>query len=430
MNKDKAISGKLMILLRFVRRLWVRVALMALLALVASGAAMTFEDFLPEALRLRFSSEAVMPILTILASGMLAVSTFSLNVMVTAHHAAASQATPRAHRVLLADTTTQTVLATFIGAFVYALSAIILFNAGLHAEGSSVTVMGVTVAVVVLVILAMLRWIDHLSDLGSMDATLRATETEARSSLMLSRSAPSLGGSPLTGDTVMPTHASPIRARRSGYLQFIDLPAMNDAAESEDARIYIHARPGDFVLEGRPVGYATGVAQGDHSHIEACLTIGQHRTFEQDATYGLLVLSEIASRALSPGLNDPGTAIDVIARQERLLWTWANTEIDETEPAYPRIFIPALVPERLIESAFASTARDGAGLVEVVRRLVRALNSLSDCPDPDLAEGAAQMAGRTVSYAECALPLEAEKEKIRHDHEQDGAFIPSPGSSA
>jgi len=425
-----AISGKLLILLRFGRRLWVRVALMALLALAASIGAMTFEELIPQQLRQRFSPDAVMPVLTILASGMLAVSTFSLNVMVAAHHAAASQATPRAHRVLLADTTTQTVLATFIGAFVYSLSAIILFKAGLHAEGSSVTVMGATVAVVVLVILAMLRWIDRLSDLGSMDATLRATETEARSSLMLSRRAPSLGGSPLSEETVMPTDASPIRARTSGYLQFIDLPAMNDAAKDEEARLYIHTRPGDFVLEGRPVGYATGLAKNEHPKIEACLTIGQHRTFEQDATYGLLVLSEIASRALSPGLNDPGTAIDVIARQERLIWTSSKTPAHDTRPGYPRIFIPALDPGRLIDSAFASTARDGAGLVEVVRRLLRALNSLSKCADDALAESARDMAGRTVEYAERALLLEAEKEEIRREYARDGASTPSRGSSA
>ena len=89
MARFTIVSGKALKVLRFVRKLWVRVALISLLALVASGLAMTIESILPEPLRQRFSPDAVMPVLKILASGMLAVSTFSLNVMVTAHHAAA-----------------------------------------------------------------------------------------------------------------------------------------------------------------------------------------------------------------------------------------------------------------------------------------------------------------------------------------------------
>src|SRR6056297_3291479 len=218
----KTRTAKVLILRRIVRRLWVRVALMALLAVAASAGAMLLEGYIPEAIRARFPADASMPILTILASGMLAVSTFSLNVMVTAHHAAANQATPRAHRILLADTTTHSVLATFIGAFVYALSAIILIKAGLKDADSSVTVMAVTVVVVVLVILAMLRWIDHLSELGSMDATLRATERKARPALRRARKTPSLGARALTPDTVLPPDARAFSARATGYVQIID----------------------------------------------------------------------------------------------------------------------------------------------------------------------------------------------------------------
>ena len=96
MKRSAIVSGTALKILRFVRSLWIRVALISVLALLASGLAMAFETILPEALRQRFGTDAVMPVLKILASGMLAVSTFSLNVMVTAHHAAAAQATSQA----------------------------------------------------------------------------------------------------------------------------------------------------------------------------------------------------------------------------------------------------------------------------------------------------------------------------------------------
>ncbi len=413
----KTASQTMMILLRFSRRLWVRVALMALLSVVAAVAAMYLEDFIPKDLRDRFRPDTVMPILTILASGMLAVSTFSLNVMVSAHNAAAAQATPRAHRILLADTTTQSVLATFIGAFVYALTSIILLRAGLDGGSSSVTVLLFTVAVVVLVILALLRWIDHLSDLGSMDATLRMTEAEARTSLQLTRRAPTLNASPLTSDTVIPTDAVPVPAHRSGYLQFIDVARLNGIIEKSKACIYLHTAPGDFVLTGQPVAYATGLTDKQMKTVQNSLTIGQYRTFEQDATYGLLVLSEIASRALSPGMNDPGTAIDVIARQERLLWNWAQSEEAKADPKYPSIFVPEMSRGKMIENAFSSTARDGAGSIEVTCRLLHALRALQDAPDPALAEAAAQMSEITRQYAEEALTLKSEKETMRQAHD-------------
>ncbi|HKK84809.1 MAG TPA: DUF2254 family protein, partial [Roseovarius sp.] len=71
----KTASQTMMILLRFSRRLWVRVALMALLSVVAAVSALFLEEFIPKDLRARFQPDTVMPILTILASGMLAVST-------------------------------------------------------------------------------------------------------------------------------------------------------------------------------------------------------------------------------------------------------------------------------------------------------------------------------------------------------------------
>lgn len=394
MFQTLSLSKPVLKLLRFSRRLWVRVSLMALLAVVAPAVATLMAPLIPTSVSDRFDPSAVMPILTILASGMLAVSTFSLNVMVSAHRAAAAQATPRAHRILMSDTTTQTVLATFIGAFVYSLSAIILFKSHLIAPGTSVTMLGITVVVVVLVILAMLRWIDHLSDLGSMDATLRATEAEARPSLMQTCHAPALGGSPLTDTTVLPTGAFAVTVPKTGYVQFIDLASIDADMPGDAAALYLTTVPGEFVLKGQPVGHAAGLSEKAAAGLMQHLVIGDLRTFEQDGAYGLLVLSEIASRALSPGINDPGTAIEVIARQQGLLWEWANAPRDDAPPPHPRIFVQELSADSLIENAFASIARDGAKMTEVITCLQNALNTLIGGPHEPLAQAAADMSSR------------------------------------
>lgn len=411
--KFKFLSTWAMTLLRFSRKLWLRVSLFALLAVLAAAVSILLEDQLPNALKDRFTTDSVMPILSILASGMLAVSTFSLNVMVTAHNAAAQQATPRVHRILLADTTTHTVLAVFIGAFVYALSSIILIKSNVYPEGSSVLVLGFTVAVVVLVVLALLRWIHHLSDLGSMDATLAATESAARACLIRSRRLPSMGAAVMTQETAIPAQASPITAPATGYVQFIDMPGLSERLKSDQTRVYLYARPGDYVIEGQTIGHATGLKTNETETIARRYTIGRHRTFEQDASYGLLVLSETASRALSPGINDPGTAIAVICRQEKLLLEWAHASPKETTPLFPRAFLPDTSRRAMIENAFGGAARDGAGQIEVALRLRDALARIADAPDGTLAEAAHAMSSRALDYADAALPLDSERKRLR-----------------
>lgn len=411
--KIKILSTTALSLLRLSRKLWLRVTLFALLAILASAAAILLEAQIPASLKTRFTPDAVMPILTILASGMLAVSTFSLNVMVTAHNSAAGQTTPRVHAILLADTTTHTVLATFIGAFVYALSAIILFQTGFYPEGASVLVLVFTVAVVVLVVVALLSWIHHLSDLGSMEATLLAIEEAARNSLIRDRSLPSLGARRLTEDTVLPVEARPLTAPATGYLQLIDMHAISEKLGADQTRVYLYVRPGAYLVRGQTIGYASGLSERASRAICQNLTIATTRSFEQDASYGLLVLSETASRALSPGINDPGTAIAVLCRQEKLLLDWTHASESEERPLFPRIFLPETSRAAMIDMAFAGVARDGAGQIEVALRLQQVLARLAKAPDADLAQAAREMSQHACEYAEIALPVERDKTRLR-----------------
>ncbi|MEI4234090.1 DUF2254 domain-containing protein [Roseovarius sp. D22-M7] len=409
----QTLSTWAMTLVELSRTLWLRVSLFALLAVLGAGIAILLEGRIPTYLQDRFTTESVMPILSILASGMLAVSTFSLNVMVTAHNAAAQQTTPRVHRILLADATTHTALAVFIGAFVYALTAIILIKSNVYPEGSSVLVLGITVAVVVLVVLMLVRWIHRLSDLGSMDATLDATEALARDCLIRTRRLPALGAMELSDGTVPNDAVTPVVAPRTGYLQFIDMPRISQRLKSDQTRVYIHVRPGDYMIEGETIGHAAGLDARDATAIARGMTIGAHRTFEQDASYGLLVLSEIASRALSQGINDPGTAIAVICRQEKLLLGWAHTAPQKNVPLFPRIFLRDAARRAMIENAFAGIARDGAGQIEVALRLRAALGRVAQTTDPGLVEAARDMLALASDHADAALPLDSERLRLR-----------------
>ena len=399
---------------RFYHRLWMRVTLYAVLALVVALVSALVEDYVPDGLADRIGDDAVMPVLTVLASSMLVVSTFSLNVMVSAHRAAATNATPRIHRLLLDDTTTQSVLATFIGAFVFALTSIVLFRVGAYNARAAVVVMAVTVIVVALVIVAILRWVEHLSTLGSLDASMRTANDQARRGLEALARDPSLGANPLTAETVLPAELTPVPAAASGYVQIIDVARLN-ALASEHGAVYVCRETGHHVLRGEPVAQVSGhVPPEALTKMAGCFVTGDMRTFEKDPEFGLLALSEIASRALSPGINDPGTAIEALTRLETLLWDHAHAR--DEGAAQPtcctRVFLPVPSAERLIEAAFGATARDGAGMIEVALQLRQALLALARGPDAGFATAAEAMAGRALAYAQAALPLEEEKERL------------------
>lgn len=389
---------------RLAKRLWVRVTLFAVLAFLSVAMSFIGAPLVPAQLAARVGPDAVKPILSILASSMLAVSTFSLATMVSAHRAAADTATPRVMRLLTADTTTHTVLAIFIGAFVYALTALILLYVGY--VGEPILVLGVTLLVTGAVVLAMIRWIAHLTELGTLADVLARTEYAARTALATHRKHPALGAHVLTEENVIPTEAKTLDAPKSGILQMIDVAGL---ARCNDGLVWVLRRPGQVVLEGMPLLQYVG--QAKPADLFACFVIGHSRTFEQDPAFTLTVLSEIASRALSPAVNDPGTAIEVISRLESLLWDWARLgAVDPT--VRPTVFVPSLKPEDLVNAAFDAIARDGAAMIEVSSHLLDALSSLGHSADPELAVAAQALAVRARAHTEAGLTLDADRLRL------------------
>ena len=134
------------------RTLWVRATLYVVLSIAAALLAVLVERLLPEPLPITIGASAVDSILDILASSMLAVTTFSLSVMVSAYSAATSEVTPRATRLLMQDTTTQNVLGTFIGSFLYSLIGIIALSTEVYGESGRVIMFGMTLLVVALIV--------------------------------------------------------------------------------------------------------------------------------------------------------------------------------------------------------------------------------------------------------------------------------------
>ena len=358
------------------RKVWVRIVAFALLAVLTAVLAQIIGPLLQQDISGQLGADAVEDILSILTSSMLAVTTFSLSVAVSAFAAAASSATPRATSVLQEDPTTQNVLATFLGAFLYGLIGLIGLKAQLYDDAGRLVLFVVTVGVVGLVVIALIRWIDHLMVFGRMGDTLGRIEKAATKALKERLVNPFLGGRSAAGH--LPDTGQRVGARKTGYIQHIDMAALQDCAEAIGGRVHLLCLPGTFVAKAAPVLLLEGapLPKDQAAKLARAITIGDARTFREDPRFGIIVLTEIASRALSPAVNDPGTAIDVIGRHLRILSLWR--EPVAAEPDYPDVLVPRITAQDLIEDAFRPIARDGAGLVEVQIRLQKILTAVQN----------------------------------------------------
>jgi uncharacterized membrane protein len=411
---DSMISSWVWMLRQFSRLIWVRASLFSLIAVVTALVASVASPYIPYDLPTKIGADAVDNILGIIASSMLAVTTFSLSTMVSAYSAATSNVTPRATKLIMEDTTTQTVLSTFVGSFLFSLVGIIALSTGLYGDQGRVILFGVTILVVGAIVVTLLRWIDHLSRLGRVTETTQRVEAAAASSMRARHKDPYLGGVPFTGTKDIPQTARPIFTSDLGYVQHVDTSALSALADEGSGRIYVVSIPGAFVTPTQPIAFGDGLKLDDQEQrIRRCFTVSEVRSFDQDPRFGAVVLTEIASRALSPAVNDPGTAIDVIGRAVRLLAIWAEPPETDPEVDCANVFVPPIQVADLFDDFFLPIARDGASTVEVGVRLQKAFQILSRFNQDKFAENARRHSREALARAETALAIDADRERLR-----------------
>ncbi len=371
---------------RLTRALWFLPALFCVSAVIVIVLAYLSADLLPEsldesALPITVSGEALRNILGIVASSMLAVAVFALSTLVNLLTSAAQTGSPRAVPLFSGNRAARTTISVFIGAFLFSIIGIIGLSSGIYTLGGRLILFAATVIVVFAVVWALIRWVREISVVGRVvEMTSRLEETTREALTRLGRdgrygcTAATLSSSP-SGQTVS--------AGAVGFVQHFDPHALQELAEASDLTIHVLVRPGDYVDHATALAVVSGEA--DDACLEAVhddFIIGEERTFDSDPGFGFLVLADVARRALSPGVNDPSTAIHVLTVQTRLLADWALTEkeagSDNDEPPYPKVTFAPVKPSALLDAAFRPISYEAAsGAPDVGLALLRGLSSLA-----------------------------------------------------
>ena len=406
------------LLTRLRKTLWVRVSLFAVFGVLVAGLASLTSQLFSGTLPFDISTDAIDSLLTIIASSMLAVTTFSVGALTAAYSSATTHGTARATQLLTQDRVVQNSLATFVGSFLFSIVGLIALKLSVYGPEGRAVLFVVTLGMIALIVVALLRWINQLTRLGRVSDTVARIEQETKDAMEARLKLPFLGGVPLPAAAHGVGPGIEVITECLGYIQFVDASGLSEAAEEAECGIDVLVLPGSFAYGDTVLARITGATEPSAdlvNSVRAAFTISDTRTFEQDPRFGLVVLTEVALRALSPAVNDPGTGIDVIGRHARLLTFWAErweAACAET-PKYPRLRVPALDLDDLYDDAFTLIARDGARQIEVMLRLATALGALSRIGHPDSRRAALRHLQTAADRASATLAHETDRSRLQ-----------------
>lgn len=406
-------------------KLWVKPLGFCLLSIfavfvakVADGTSLA--EHIPE-----IKPESVETLLSIMASSMMVIATFSAGTMVNAYASASQSSTPRSLSLIISDDVSQNALSVFIGAFIYSAVALTSMTQAFFDEAGLFILFCLTCLAFSIVILTFIRWVDSVARLGRVGSTLLKVEHATTRAIKNRIDMPCLGAVPQEQIKEQGTHA--IYTKQVGYIQLIDIAKLQQLADKNDGFINVAMLPGEFVSPERAIAYSNKKVLSDE--IVDAFTIGEARSFEADPRFGFIVLAEIASRALSPSVNDHGTAINTISSITRLMLLWhkpkSETENSQNDSAqheefkYDRISLPALNVNDLFDDAYTSIARDGAANIEVAIRIQKSLKTIKACfknegtsIERDFFEAASKLATQSYERAKLALDYEDDIKRI------------------
>ena len=214
---------------------------------------------MPQEVTDRIREGAVREILTVIASSMLVVATFSLGTMVQAFAAAAQVATPRATQVLIDDPLSQNVLSTFLGAFVFGMVALIAHSIRYYGPGGEAVLMAAAAVVVAVVITTFFGWLDHLANMVRLGETIR--KLEVRSSACSRRRRRHRGSEAPRCPIRVP--ARPVAAGTTAYVRHVDMPALQKLADAAGGRIALACLPGALTDPAAPLAWTDWPADDD-----------------------------------------------------------------------------------------------------------------------------------------------------------------------
>lgn len=332
---------------------------------------------------------AARTVLDAVSSSLITVTSLTFSLTVVTLQLASSQFSPRLLRTFASDVFVQATLGVFLATFTFSLTALRAVRSSRSGTDEFVPRISVTVSFVLAVVsvVCLVLFLAHLARQIRVETMLRDVHRDAESTASTVLEARS--GTPRQPAPTVPADALTLMASSSGFLVRVDAAELLDAARDADAVVVLEARLGDSVVDRTPMGRYWGrqtPLDGDardrlERHVAAATRTGFERTAAQDIGFGLRQLTDVANKALSPGINDPTTAVHALGHISALLCDLAGRDLGPTlltdDDGGVRVVLHRPDLAELVDLGISQPRRYGASDPQVMARLFALLGELA-----------------------------------------------------
>lgn len=374
-------------------RLWPVPLIGVLLAIAAGILLPAFDQTIGRALaplRPVFASspDAARELLGTIATALVTVTSLTFSLTVVTLQLASGQYSPRLLRTFARDRFVQRTLALFLATFAYSLTA--LQNAhDEHAGDTAQVSVSVAVFLALLSVIGLVFFLAHLVAeirVETMMHTVWADSIAAAGQIFEATDA-------AEEDARMPQpphDADLVDAGSTGFLVSVDEQSLMSAAAQAEAVVLVNRAPGDWLVCGEPLAYVWSCDRRDPldrrrlellaGAVTAAVRTGNERTPVQDVGYGLRQLTDVAVKALSPGINDPTTAVHALGYSSALLCDLAQRRLGYKSlrcGEVTQVVIRQPTFAELLDLAIAQPRRYGAGDPALLARVFTLLREVA-----------------------------------------------------
>ncbi len=335
-------------------------------------------------------------VLSSIAGSLITATSLTFSLTVVALQLASSQASPRVLRLFARDRQVHLTLAAFLGTFAYSLTVLRTVRNDTDEVPEFVPRIAITAAFVLtlLSVIMLVVFLAHLASQLRLETIVKDIHGETDETIdLIAGSVADLPAYPHRFST--PQNATSILATSSGFITSLDRTGLLDVASERGLVIEEVRRVGDNVVDGTPLArwWRSGNSSTPLDHdaiadeVRTAHKIGYERTAAQDIDFGVQQIVDIGVRALSPGINDPITAVNALGHLGALV-----TRI-VTMPTTPaaladsdgtlRVVTRRVLPGETVHLALSQIRHYGATDAVLVRRFLQVISDLAyTCDDP------------------------------------------------
>ncbi len=311
------------------------------------------------------------------ASSTIGVAGTVFSITIAALSLAAGQMGPRLMSNFTRDRGNQFTLGAFLGTFSYAL--MVLRSVRTPDEGNFVPHLALTFGIVLalLCVATLVYFVGHMASRISVDTVIDLVSEDVRAAIQR-----------LTVDEEQPQPpgeaywrgAVPVADQRHGYLQQLDEQGLADWAHEHKTAIRLLVRPGHYVFPGVPIAVTRSPVEDADAAIRNATALGAKRAGSVDLEFAIRQLVEVAVRALSPGINDPHTALSVLDRLGTALCDIVPLHLPTgvvKRDGEVVLVVPSIDYEGLAATMFNMIRQNAPGNPAVLIRLLQLLSAVA-----------------------------------------------------